>query len=78
MDYKKNLTSQQFLALSWLAYYVNNHIEKGAAFESVNVAKCYCSNVLNIPSNFIFSVVIINHFTGLQNMNRLSEIAYWE
>jgi len=76
--HKDKFTSQEYIALSWFAYYCRAHKSEQLPHVVVTTARNFCQNVLNIPYEYICEVEQNNNCNGLQNMNRLESIETWD
>ena len=81
-----NITREQFLGLSWLAYY--KRLKSGDIAKS-NVgmqyrrglmlsAHTFCETVLNIDPSLMYAIEMDNNCFGLQNMNYMETVVIWE
>jgi len=77
IDYKNTLTNEQFIALSWLAYYVRlEHSNKDYHRGAENAIYGVCES-LNIPFKYLWNVQHEKHAKGLINYNKTAYIEYW-
>jgi len=75
---KKNLTSTQFRALSWLCYYHRRWMAGAGLLSDVAAAANYCENVLNIDNSYIYDITVNGNLAGYQNMNKLASTEYYD
>lgn len=78
MNYKRELTPQQFNGLSWLAYYQERYINGEGMHSDVMCSANFCENVLQIPHKYVYAVTVEGNLKGLQRMNRLSGVEYYD
>lgn len=76
------LTEVQYKMLSWLATaVVNNAIRDQRGFDSGTggiIAYGNACRIVGVNEKLVYAVCVDMVFTGLQNMNKMTEIVLWD